>query len=213
MPPAEHVERQITVAIVIAVKEPPFLLPVERILGRIQIQNDRLRRPSMRLQKDIDQKILDGHRIVTDLVIARRLQPAQFQPVQRRLTRNRRAIPAARLELARQHRHHRIVAQFVVVIEILIAKRDAEYPLAHQGPDRVLNRSRTPRVVKGRCKPPDQSDRPVCRAQQQRPGASNSGGVSADGAGPPEQIQPCWDATSRSWRRPDATTHNVRRAT
>ncbi len=43
--------------------------------------------------------------------------------------------------------------------------------------------------------------------------ASNSGGVSADGAGPPEQIQPCWDATSRSWRRPDAATHNVRRAT
>ena len=40
MTAAEHVERQIAVAIVIAVEEPPFLLAVQRIVGRIEIEND-----------------------------------------------------------------------------------------------------------------------------------------------------------------------------
>ena len=38
---------------------------------------------STRLQEQVDEQPLDGHRIVTDLVIARRLQAAQLQPVER----------------------------------------------------------------------------------------------------------------------------------
>src|SRR6516164_1869117 len=40
MPPAENIERQITVAVVIPVKKPPFLLAVHRIIGRIEVEND-----------------------------------------------------------------------------------------------------------------------------------------------------------------------------
>ena len=44
MAAAEHVERQVAVAVVIAVEEPPLLLAVQRIIGRIEIENDLLRR-------------------------------------------------------------------------------------------------------------------------------------------------------------------------
>ena len=44
MAPAEHVERQVAVAVVIAVEEPPLLLAVQRIVGRIEIEDDLLRR-------------------------------------------------------------------------------------------------------------------------------------------------------------------------
>ena len=93
----------------------------------------------MRLQEQVDKKSLDGHRIVADLVVARRLQLAQLQPVQRRLAGHRRTILAPRLELAGQHRHHRIVAQLVVVVEILVAKRNPEHPLADQRHNLMLD--------------------------------------------------------------------------
>ena len=101
-------------------------------------------------------------------MIARRLQPAQLQPVQRRLAGNRRAVLAPRCKLARQNRHHRIVAQVVVVVEILIAKRDPEHPLRHQGHDFMLNQMLTPHVVKAPGKPVHHPDRPIRRAEQQR---------------------------------------------
>jgi hypothetical protein len=47
----------------------------------------------------------------------------------------------SRFELTRQHRHQRIVTQVVVVVEILIAKRDLEHPLTDQRHDHVLDSS------------------------------------------------------------------------
>ena len=40
---AEDVERQVAVAIVIAVKEPAFLMAVQRVVGGIEIEDDLLR--------------------------------------------------------------------------------------------------------------------------------------------------------------------------
>ena len=125
-------------------------------------------RPVRRLHKQVDQKILDGHRIVADLVVARRRKLAQLQPVQRRLAGNRRAILAPRCELARQYRHHRIVPQLVVVVEILVAERDPEHPLTDQGYNLMLDPFRTPLVVKARRKPVHHSDRSISRSQEQR---------------------------------------------
>jgi hypothetical protein len=102
---------------------------------------------------------------VADLVVARGLQFAQLQPVQCRLACNRRAILAPRRELARQYRHHRIVPQLVVVVEILVAKRDPENPLTDQGRDLMLDPLRMPLVVKARRKPVHHSDRSIGRSQ------------------------------------------------
>jgi hypothetical protein len=56
---------------------------------------------------------------------------------------NRKSTP-----LARQYRHHRIVPQLVVVVEILVAERDSEHTLTDQGRDLMLDIFRTPLVVK-----------------------------------------------------------------
>jgi len=72
-------------------------------------------------------------------MVARRLQPAQFQPVQRALACNRRAVGPAGFQLAGQDRHHRIVPQLVMVVQIFVAQRNAEHPLANQRADLVFD--------------------------------------------------------------------------
>ena len=89
---AEDVERQVAVAVVIAVEEPAFLLAVQRIVRGIQVEDDLPRRLGVRLQEQIDEQRLDRRRVMADLVVARRLRPAQLQPVQRDLAGHRRAV-------------------------------------------------------------------------------------------------------------------------
>jgi hypothetical protein len=136
-------------------EEAPFLLPMHRIVGRIEIENDLARRVLVRLQEQIDKQSLDGDRVVTGPVIARRL-------------RHRRAILAPCRKLARQHCHHRIVAQLIVVVEVLIAERDPEHSLAHQRHHLVLDQILTPHIVKARRKPLRQPDRMIRRSKKQR---------------------------------------------
>ena len=52
---AEDVERQIAIAVVIAVKEPAFLVAVDRIVGSVQVEDDLRRRRRVSLQEDIDE--------------------------------------------------------------------------------------------------------------------------------------------------------------
>ena len=55
----EDVQRQVTVAVVVAVEEALRLMAVERDVGRIQIKHDLFRRRSVRLQIEIDQQPVD----------------------------------------------------------------------------------------------------------------------------------------------------------
>ena len=77
---------------------------MQRIVRRIEVENDLLGRPLMRLQGQVDQQIPDRHRIVADLVVVRRSKLAQLQPVERRFAGDRRAFLASRFKLTRQHR-------------------------------------------------------------------------------------------------------------
>jgi hypothetical protein len=60
--------------------------------------------------------------------------------------------------------------QLVVVDQVLVAKRDAEHPLAHQGGDIVRDALRGARIAKARCEAPHQADGPVRGPEQQRAG-------------------------------------------
>jgi hypothetical protein len=40
MPAAEHIERQIAVVVVIAVEETLFLMPVQRVVGGVDVEGD-----------------------------------------------------------------------------------------------------------------------------------------------------------------------------
>ena len=70
MTTAEHVERQVAVAAVVAVEEAALLLTVQRVVGRVEVENDLLRWPLVRLQEQIDEQVGERRRVVTDLVIA-----------------------------------------------------------------------------------------------------------------------------------------------
>ena len=59
MPPAEHIQGQIAVAIVIAVKEPPLLMAVQRIIGGVEVENDLFGRPDVSLEEEVDEQRLD----------------------------------------------------------------------------------------------------------------------------------------------------------
>jgi hypothetical protein len=54
MPATEDIQREIAVAIVIAVEEAPLLVPVQRVVGGVQIENNLLRRAPVRLEEQID---------------------------------------------------------------------------------------------------------------------------------------------------------------
>ena len=60
--------------------------------------------------------------------------------------------------------------QLVVVDQVLVAKRDAEHPLAHQGGDVMRDALRRARIAKAPCEAPHQADGPVRGPEQQRAG-------------------------------------------
>ena len=72
------------------------------------------------------------------------------------------------VELAGERRQHRVVAQLVVVDQVLVAERDAEHPLRHHRLDRVLDLRLDATVVEAGREPRHQADRPIGRAEQQR---------------------------------------------
>jgi hypothetical protein len=93
----------------------------------------------MGLKEQIDQQGLDRRCVVADLMVAARLQPAQFEPIQRRLARHRRAVLAPGFRLAGEDRHHRIMAKLIVTDQLLIAERQPKDALADQRLDLVLD--------------------------------------------------------------------------
>jgi hypothetical protein len=113
------------------------------------------------------EQALDRGRLVRDLTIFRRRVARQFEPVQRGFAGHRRAVGTPRCELAGQNRHHRIMAQVVVVVEVLISQRNAEYALPDQRGHRVFDISAITRVAKAAGQATNQTDRLVRRSQQQ----------------------------------------------
>lgn len=76
--------------------------------------------------------------------------------------------PAAGPQACRQHRHQRIVPQFIMVVEIFVAERNAKDPLSDQRLDRMLDQVRAAMIAKASCKAPHQIDRSIGGAQKQR---------------------------------------------
>ena len=135
MPAAEHVKRQVAVAIIVAVKEAAFLIAVQRVVRGVEVEDDLLGRPVVRLEQQVDEQGLDRRGLMCDLAVLRGPLARQFEPVQRRFARHRRAILAPGLELARQHRHQRVVTKLVVIVQILVAERNAEHALPDERGD------------------------------------------------------------------------------
>ena len=151
-------------------KEAVFLIAVQRIVGRVEVEHDLARRCLMRVQKQPHEQLLDRRSIMADLVIARRLACPRrmLQTVQGALARQKARRLAVALELAEQHAQNRIAAKVIVVVEVLIAQRQAEDALRDQSPERMDGHQPITAVGEASRKPIRQPDRLVRLAQQQR---------------------------------------------
>jgi hypothetical protein len=143
---------------------------MQRIVGGVEVEGDLRRWCRMDVEKQIDKQPLDRCGVIADLVIAGRLFPAQFQPVERRFAGQRCAIRPFCRQLAAQHRHHRIMAQLVVVDQILVAQRDPENTLSDQARHRVFDQISHPAIGETAGKALDQSDLLVGGTEQHRAG-------------------------------------------
>ena len=151
-------------------EEAAFLVAVQRIIGRVEVENDLPRWRLVRLEEEVDEQPLDRRAVVADLLVALGVEGRVLEPVERALAGERGAVLAPRLELASESRQHRIVAQLVVVDQILVPQRDPADALHQHGLDGVLDQLRRPAVGEAPCQAPHQPDRPICGAQQQRAG-------------------------------------------
>ncbi len=189
VPAAEHVQRQIAVAIPpvgplarrrtgsVTVEEAAFLMPMPRVVGGIEVENDLFGWRPVRFEKESDEQPLDRRAVMADLVVTARSKRRMLEPVERALAGERGAIVALGGELAGERREHRVVPQVIVVDQIFVAERDAEHPLRYHRLDAVLDLRLDATVGKTGGEPPDQTDRPIGRAEQQPAGVR--GGVAA----------------------------------
>ena len=66
----EDIQRQVAVAIIVAVEEPPFLVAMQRIIGCIDVQRDLRRHLGVGVEEQIDEQPLDGLCVGSDPVVA-----------------------------------------------------------------------------------------------------------------------------------------------
>ena len=152
-------------------------MPVQGNVGGVEVEDDLPgRRLAVRLEEEADERRLDRGRVVADaMVAAGRAGGRVFEPVQRALAGQRRAVAAPGRagpgrKLAGEHRQHRIVAEVTVIDHVLMPERYAEDALADQRGNLVLDTPRHSAIAKAGSEPPDQVDRAVRRAEQQRAG-------------------------------------------
>ena len=170
-PAAEDVERQVAIAVVVAMEEPTFLLAVDRVVGGVEVEHDLLRRSLVAIEEDVHEQCFQARRIVIDLVILPGLAPRPvLQPVERALAGHRRTVRTLGLELAGQHMEQRVVTKLIVVVQVFIAEREGEHALADQGLDRVLEQSWVAPVGETAGHPTDQPEAAIQPPQQQPSG-------------------------------------------
>jgi hypothetical protein len=151
-------------------EEPAFLMAMPRIVGRVEIEDNLARYGGVAVEEELDEQALDRRRVVADLVVTARSRRRVLEPVERALAGERGTALTSGGELAGKGRQHRIVAQLIVIDQVLIAECDAEHPLRDHRRDAVLDQPRRPAIIEAGRKSGDQADRPVGRAQQQRAG-------------------------------------------
>lgn len=159
----EDVQRQVAVVVVVTVEEASQLMTVQRIIGRVQVEHDSLRRAEPRLQKDVDEQPFDlaagGHDL---LIPALRVGSCggQLQSIERALAGQcfppiplPRPLLSRGVRLPHQHRQQRIVPQIVMIHEVFIAQRKTVDALTHQLQHRMLDQLRIAMISKATGEP------------------------------------------------------------
>ena len=148
---AKHVQRQVAVAVVVAVEEALLLLAVQRVVGGVEVQHQLLGRGLEAGDELLDQQTLQPHRAGS---VGPTLQPAQ---------RGRAGHLAVHAH-GRLHRH--IAAQRAVVVQVLPAQCQAVHALAQHVAHGVRDQQRVARIGNAATGRFDQSKLAIHRRQQ-----------------------------------------------
>ena len=219
-PGAQHVlaagdiQRQIAVVPVVAVEEPALLATVQRIVGGVEIEYDLRRRGGMGLQEQVHQQPVDRFPVGGNPLVAvpgRRFRYAELQAVQRARSRQRMPpvprppppLPGHVRTPARQ-REGAVGAQPVMVVEILVARRQGQHPLRHQRLQTVLDAAWVAVVAEARRQPRRHPEAPVDLPQQQHAAVRRQ-----PAAVEPAHHRPPAKAFKRQLRRGTVCVHGV----
>ncbi len=152
-------------------KEASLLIAVQGVVGGIEIEDDLLRRFVVGLQEQRDKQALQGLRVVADPVVAPRCSLRRvLKAIERRLAGKSCAVLSLGLKPVRQQAQHRVVAQLVMVFDILITKRDPGNALADHRLEAVDHQILIAMIDKTGRNPLKQIDGLIDMAQQQRTG-------------------------------------------
>ncbi len=177
---------------------------MHRVVGGVDVQNDPARRPLLRPKEVVHQQSVDPLGPVRDLVVALiALSRKTLQAVQRALARKGRTPFAPRgCKLAGKDLEHGVKTQTLVVVDVLIAKRQRVHPLPHQCPQLMLHPPRVPAVLKAGGQAGDEIHAPLGLAQQEsarirgdRPAVGSGRHVPATQA---LKLHPFWDTLCMS---------------
>ena len=159
---AKDVERQEAVVVVIAVEEAALLAAMDGIVGGIEVEHQFLWRRVERGDEILHHRLMGRPR---PLPVRRPLQPAH-----RRRTGQPRVTPTGALQ-------HQIVAQPVMIVDVLMAQRQRKRPLTQQGQQPMTDLAGLAPVDQPPRQPRQQADPPVRRRQQH--GATVRGDIAA----------------------------------
>lgn len=158
----EGVERQVAVGVVVAVEEAALLFAVQRIVGGVEVEHHLASVAPQALHAEAQQERPGPGGVEVHLVVAALAVTGQLQPVERGSGGERRAV-----ELVGRGRQERIVTQGRVVVEVLVAERQAQHPLGEQRAHRVRDEVRIAPVHEARGEFARQPQRAIQIAQQQ----------------------------------------------
>ena len=139
--------------VVIAVEEATLLVAVDRIVGRVDVENDLFRHPCERGDEALDQNLVN------------RPRPTPIGPVleaaQGRRAGQLTVPPGRRLQA-------RVMAQIGVVVEVLVAQRDPEHALAQHVRHRMTPLAALARIAQPTRHRRRQTETPIRLAKKQR---------------------------------------------
>ena len=175
---AEDVQRQVAVALVVAVEEAAHLVAVDRVVGGVEVEDDLLGRPRVGLEEEVTKRLASVAGRHRSCCSGHPAAAGVFEAVERALAGERRAVRPLRLEPVGEQREQRVAAQLVVVVDVLVAQGDADDPLPDQGRKRVhhlvllavIDKASRPPARSGRSR-----DRCAAAATRRRP--SHGAGV------------------------------------
>jgi hypothetical protein len=176
----KNIERQGAIVAIVAMEDARLLVPMDGIIGRISVEDNRRGWRGMGLQQQRNQYPIPSRRIAADLFVSGLfggdLRRAQCQPVQRAFAcQGLAAVAGSPSSLpgwvwrADEHRQERIMPQAVVIVEVFIAQSNGVDPLFHEIVHRVLDMRWRPLLGKASRQAVQDAGMPFDFASQQRP--------------------------------------------